>query len=618
VQAILSTARAKRLDRVAAAYAVAGWLLVQASSIVLPTFGTPVWALRSIIAIAFIGFPVALFVAWFSIPHPRPDAIQEREGLTPGEYMLIGLLAGVLLLSLAQLAYEFTVGTRSATAPNIASSSLAPGGATSSLRVAILPFDAVGSGPEARAFADTLADEVISVLSSNGVEVVSRADSAGLRGPSAAAQLARLGVGLVLDGIVRSDGKTLNVKAHVEDARAHATLWSRSFDAPLKEADQLQAQVASLLSHMAKLAASPALDDVRNDPVVVANSLEVLEGYEDNNIDRALALSRDMVARAPNSSLGRANLAWSIALAEFFGLPSGESDPMAEVERQASLALKLNPRNGFAYTTLGYITPRFAWRRREELFLKGIANGDSRWSYSLFLLSTGRIRDALAQAQLLTSGDPLWPQNRARLASAFALAGRFEDATKTLEDAKHLWPHSPDVAIAELQIASWTTPARAQAMWNEPTLAARWGQNLNIEVWRDAIAAIVSHDIAAKSAASRRLAVAAENGSVQVGDAIATMGELGDLEGALHLADRVAQETNKPSMQWGFGGGLVALFAPVSARLRSDHRFMVIADRLGLVDYWRTSGHWPDFCSQPDLSYDCRAEVTRLAKPMTK
>jgi len=279
VQAILSTARAKRLDRVAAAYAVAGWLLVQASSIVLPTFGTPVWALRSIIAIAFIGFPVALFVAWFSIPHPRPDAIQEREGLTAGEYMLIGLLAGVLLLSLAQLAYEFTVGTRSATAPNIASSSLAPGGATSSLRVAILPFDAVGSGPEARVFADTLADEVISVLSSNGVEVVSRADSAGLRGPSAAAQLARLGVGLVLDGIVRSDGKTLSVKAHVEDARAHATLWSRSFDAPLKEADQLQAQVASLLSHMAKLAASPALDDVRNDPVVVANSLEVLEGY---------------------------------------------------------------------------------------------------------------------------------------------------------------------------------------------------------------------------------------------------------------------------------------------------------------------------------------------------
>ena len=75
MQSFLSIARAKRLDRVAAAYAVAGWLVVQGASIVLPTFGTPAWALRTIIAIAFVGFPVALFVAWFSIPHPHPDDI---------------------------------------------------------------------------------------------------------------------------------------------------------------------------------------------------------------------------------------------------------------------------------------------------------------------------------------------------------------------------------------------------------------------------------------------------------------------------------------------------------------------------------------------------------------
>ncbi len=69
-------ARAKRLDRVAAAYAVAGWIVVQAASIILPTFGTPAWALRTLITIAFIGFPVALFVAWFSIPHPHPTTFR--------------------------------------------------------------------------------------------------------------------------------------------------------------------------------------------------------------------------------------------------------------------------------------------------------------------------------------------------------------------------------------------------------------------------------------------------------------------------------------------------------------------------------------------------------------
>src|SRR5215471_11001238 len=108
VPGFLSAARAKRLDRVAAAYAVAGWIVVQAAAIILPTFGTPAWALRSLIAVAFVGFPVALFVAWFSIPHPHPDDIPKLKGLTPGEYMLIGLLGGVLLLSLAQLAYQLS------------------------------------------------------------------------------------------------------------------------------------------------------------------------------------------------------------------------------------------------------------------------------------------------------------------------------------------------------------------------------------------------------------------------------------------------------------------------------------------------------------------------------
>jgi hypothetical protein len=39
---------------------------------------------------------------------------------------------------------------------------------------------------------------------------------------------------------------------------------------------------------------------------------------------------------------------------------------------------------------------------------------------------------------------------------------------------------------------------------------------------------------------------------------------------------------------------------------------MRLAARLGLVDYWRSSGHWPDFCADPGLPYDCKAEAARL------
>jgi hypothetical protein len=55
------------------------------------------------------------------------------------------------------------------------------------------------------------------------------------------------------------------------------------------------------------------------------------------------------------------------------------------------------------------------------------------------------------------------------------------------------------------------------------------------------------------------------------------------------------------------------LFTPKATALRRDPRFMSLANRLGLVDYWRTSGHWPDFCSEPSLPYNCKAEAARLA-----
>jgi len=51
------------------------------------------------------------------------------------------------------------------------------------------------------------------------------------------------------------------------------------------------------------------------------------------------------------------------------------------------------------------------------------------------------------------------------------------------------------------------------------------------------------------------------------------------------------------------------LFGRMTESMRRDPRFMKLAARIGLVDYWQSSGHWPDFCSDPKLPYDCRAEA---------
>ncbi len=53
------------------------------------------------------------------------------------------------------------------------------------------------------------------------------------------------------------------------------------------------------------------------------------------------------------------------------------------------------------------------------------------------------------------------------------------------------------------------------------------------------------------------------------------------------------------------------LFRPGLSNVRRDPRFVPLAKRLGLVDYWRQSGHWPDFCNDPELPYDCKAEAAK-------
>jgi hypothetical protein len=53
------------------------------------------------------------------------------------------------------------------------------------------------------------------------------------------------------------------------------------------------------------------------------------------------------------------------------------------------------------------------------------------------------------------------------------------------------------------------------------------------------------------------------------------------------------------------------LFSPWTAPLRRDPKFIDYARRVGLLDYWQSTGEWPDFCSEPDMPYACKAEATK-------
>ncbi|MBW8885813.1 MAG: hypothetical protein JF612_13780, partial [Planctomycetia bacterium] len=71
MQRLLKAIQERKIDRVAAAYAVAAWILVQAASIGLPTFGAPAWMMKLIIVAVLTGFPLALWITWHAAAPAR-------------------------------------------------------------------------------------------------------------------------------------------------------------------------------------------------------------------------------------------------------------------------------------------------------------------------------------------------------------------------------------------------------------------------------------------------------------------------------------------------------------------------------------------------------------------
>src|SRR5712672_28311 len=82
--AFLTELKRRKVYRVAAAYAIVAWLLIQAASILFPTFEAPPWVMKVFVTAVILGFPVALILAWaFEL---TPEGIKRAEEVAPREW----------------------------------------------------------------------------------------------------------------------------------------------------------------------------------------------------------------------------------------------------------------------------------------------------------------------------------------------------------------------------------------------------------------------------------------------------------------------------------------------------------------------------------------------------
>src|SRR5262249_55176997 len=154
-----------------------------------------------------------------------------------------------------------------------------------------------------------------------------------------------LGVRYVVDGLVRSDGTNLSVRVHLDDTRAHTTLWSRQLSAPIKDLDALQARVAVHTAGVTRTVVASTADVVRDQPDVLSTYLAATD-------DLSVPLSEQVVARAPNFSAGHALLALALWASAQNLSEAAESAAVSRIRKEAKIALSLVPTDNIAYAIL--------------------------------------------------------------------------------------------------------------------------------------------------------------------------------------------------------------------------------------------------------------------------
>lgn len=251
----------RNVYKVAVAYLAVAWVIIQVATQTFPFFEIPNWAVRVIILISALGFPVALVIAWAFEITPQGvvrtemvDRVQAARRPRRYTWMFIALAAALLSIGLV------FVGRYSASrSPAVAHGK----------SIAVLPFDNLSSDPDNAFFADGVQDEILTSLAKIAdLKVISRTSVMQYRGETKRNLRdigQQLGVDHLLEGSVQRAKQTVRVNAQLIDAHTDAHLWAQTYDRSLADVFAIQSEIAKTIADQLRAQLSPteksALDE---------------------------------------------------------------------------------------------------------------------------------------------------------------------------------------------------------------------------------------------------------------------------------------------------------------------------------------------------------------------
>ncbi|HET6527390.1 MAG TPA: hypothetical protein VFG39_01430 [Balneolaceae bacterium] len=234
----------RNIYKVAIAYGITGWVIVQMASIAADAFGAPGWVMKMIITVVLLGFPVAIILAWaFEI---TPNGIKRTQE-TPGtksfqggkklKYGFICLLAAGALFLLSNKLWLTKTSVASEVQPTT----------TAIPSVAVLPFEDFSKEGNQEWFADGLTEEILNSLARlQGLKVAARTSSFHFKNTNLPIpQIAdTLGVDHIVEGSVRRVGDDMRITAQLIRAEDGFHLWSKTYKRKVDDVFEVQEDIS--------------------------------------------------------------------------------------------------------------------------------------------------------------------------------------------------------------------------------------------------------------------------------------------------------------------------------------------------------------------------------------
>jgi len=615
--------------RVAAAYAIAAWLLVQIATQVFPFFDIPNWVVRLVVILIVIGFPIAAVCAWVyeltpegirrTEPADSPKARTEHQHRRVARKLNI-VIAGVLIAAIVVAGWRlYATGSRSARTSSAVAQTRAPDSAqrdrdnaapasaakaTDSAKaaaeaapqrlrtvqsvpaksVAVLPFANDSGDKDEQFFSDGLSEDLINVLSQfSGLKVISRNSAFQFRNSKDSADRIgrKLGVAHLLEGSVRRVGEEVRITAALVSAADGSIIWSQHYDKPYKDLFALQDAITQAVADalQTRLVLSPGAVMQSDRPP--SGNLAAYAAYQrgmalaaipsEANTRRAIEAFTEATRLDPRYAAAYAQLAsrW-LDLFAAWGLPADQVD--ANAREAVDTALRLDPDSSLAHQAraefLRSVDMNFRGAEAEARYALQLAPNDPDAKILLgnMLRRLGQVQRALDLTRQALESNPRNAFWYPWLSIDLTALGRLDEARQATMTAISL---QPGASTFHLQLALIETLAGHP---DAALAAAKKESNPSWRAWGLAVALQIGPDRAAADAALERLvANQADSFAYSVAQVLALRG---DPDGMFQWLDRAWAQRDP-------GVGLM-LADRMILRYRDDPRFAAFCKKAGL------------------------------------